>query len=56
MSFFGGRRNQQPEPTPEPHQERAASPYHAPTPTNPTVSSALTRAMRGPDSQRAGTR
>ena len=36
MSFFGGRRNQQPEPTPEPHQERAASPYHAPTPTNPT--------------------
>jgi cytoskeletal protein CcmA (bactofilin family) len=36
MSFFGGRRNQQPEPTPEPHQDRASSLYNAPSPTNPT--------------------
>lgn len=36
MSFFGGRRNPQPDPTPEPHQDRAASPYSAPSPTNPT--------------------
>ena len=36
MSFFGGRRNPQPEPTPEPHQDRAASSYSAPSPTNPT--------------------
>lgn len=36
MSFFGGRRNPQPEPTPEPHQDRASSLYNAPSPTNPT--------------------
>lgn len=36
MSFFGGRRNPQPEPIPEPHQERAGSSYSAPSPTNPT--------------------
>lgn len=36
MSFFGGRRNQQPEPAPEPHPDRAGSSYSAPSPTNPT--------------------
>lgn len=36
MSFFGGRRNPQPEPAPEPQQDRASSLYNTPSPTNPT--------------------
>jgi cytoskeletal protein CcmA (bactofilin family) len=36
MSFFGGRRNQQPEPPPEPHPERATPAYNTPSPTHPT--------------------
>lgn len=35
MSFFGGRRNPQPEPSSEPQQDRPATPYNT-TPHNPT--------------------